>query len=128
MNYLLKILKNSINIFILLCVLVVFLPGVEASEKIFELNEVDKKPFVKLKKTPNYPLDARRQHVEGKVVLQFLIGMDGKVSNIEVVSSEPEGVFDEAAVEAVAKWVFVPAFVGGAPVNTRVKMPLRFNL
>lgn len=128
MNYLLKILKNSINILIMLSILVVFFPGVEASEKIFELNEVDKKPFVKLKKSPDYPSDARRHHVEGKVVLEFLIGSDGTVSNIQVVSSEPEGVFDEAAVDAVSKWRFVPAFVGGDPVNTRVKMPLRFDL
>ncbi len=123
-----NLLKKSVKILVILGVLVFFLPGVQAEEKIFDVDEVDQKPSLVLKKAPDYPLHAKNSRLTGKVVLEFQISSDGTVSNVVVVTSEPEGVFDDAAVKAVSKWRFKPAMVGETPVHTKVKVPIKFEL
>jgi TonB family protein len=63
-------------------------------------------PIVRI--APNYPLEASQDGVEGYVVLNFTVTPQGKVKEIEVVESSPEGVFDDAATKALAKWRYSP--------------------
>lgn len=57
-------------------------------------------------KPPQYPKVAVEQGIEGHVVFRFDVDEDGKPSNIEVYDSVPEGVFDQAALEAFKEWEF----------------------
>ncbi|NWG47473.1 MAG: energy transducer TonB [Alphaproteobacteria bacterium] len=57
---------------------------------------------------PVYPRGAERRGIEGYVVVKFTVTPEGQVADINVVESSPEGVFDEAAVQAVEKWTFEP--------------------
>lgn len=75
---------------------------------------------------PDYPQIAIDARVEGTVLLQVLVGMDGRVEDVRVAQSIP--LLDEAAVHAARRWVFHPARVSGRPVRVWVALPVRFSL
>ena len=56
--------------------------------------------------SPRYPIMAQRRKLEGQVVVQFTIQPDGSVASPRVVSADPPGVFDEAALVAASRWRF----------------------
>lgn len=66
---------------------------------------------------PHYPRFAARNRTEGRVTLLLTVAPDGTVSDADVVESEPEGIFDEAAVKAVRSWKFTPRTRDGEPVE-----------
>ena len=55
---------------------------------------------------PNYPEAAKADRTTGWVDVEYLISPQGETSSISVIASSPSGVFDEAALEAVATWRF----------------------
>lgn len=77
---------------------------------------------------PVYPRKAMRRGVEGSVRLAFTITPAGKVTDIEVVESQPRGTFDRAAENAVASWTYRPFIENGVPVAKRVTQALDFEL
>lgn len=64
---------------------------------------------------PRYPTGAARHGQNGAVELKLVVAADGTVKDVTVIASSPEGVFDEAAVEAVHQWKFRPRVVNGQP-------------
>ena len=64
----------------------------------------------------------------GEVVLRFEIGENGKVGQIEVVDSTPRGVFDDAARDAVRKWVYEPRKENGIAVSSKAQARLVFDI
>ncbi|MBT9589675.1 MAG: TonB family protein [Thiobacillus sp.] len=89
--------------------------------------DVDVLPRALREVQPDYPTEADRQRISGKVRLQVKIEADGRVSDIDVVSADPPGVFDEAAVRAFRAARFVPAEKNGRPVRVRVLIPVEFD-
>ncbi|HUB08695.1 MAG TPA: TonB family protein [Myxococcales bacterium] len=77
--------------------------------------------------TPVYPPEARAQGLSGDVGLEITIGADGKVSAARVIKAAGHG-FDEAALEAVRKYVFAPAEIDGKPAPVTVNDTLHFVL
>lgn len=75
---------------------------------------------------PTYPEMAREANVQGRVVLHVLVGKDGRVKNVKVMRSVT--MLDQAAVDAVKKWVFKPALSNNKPVAVWVAVPVRFTL
>ncbi len=73
-----------------------------------------------------YPDIAREAGVDGVVMVQALVGKDGKVKDTRVVKSVP--MLDQAATEAVRQWVFKPALSNNKPVAVWVAVPVRFSL
>jgi periplasmic protein TonB len=71
------------------------------------------RPLVRLE--PKYPPEAARDGIEGWVKLLFSIDTLGQVSNIQVVDSEPNRVFDREAKRALGKWKYKPQIVAGVP-------------
>lgn len=80
---------------------------------------------------PKYPIEAARQRREGWTVLGFVIDEKGNVSDALVKESSGSRDFDKAALKAVTKWKYQPAFENGKPiqqcVNT-VQMNFRMGL
>lgn len=66
---------------------------------------------------PDYPERALRQKIEGSVVLRFTVTEAGGVTDPEVVSAEPPGVFEEAALRTVLRWKYQPQLADGKPVS-----------
>ena len=89
--------------------------------------EVDQNPRVLGKIKPKYPEAARRANKEDVVVVEFTVGVDGRATDIKVVTPKGYG-FDEAAIEAVKKARFVPAKRGKESVPKRVRQRIRFDL
>jgi TonB family protein len=75
---------------------------------------------------PKYPPEAKKAGIQGTVVLSALIGKDGQVQNLEVVSGDPQ--LAEAAVEAVKQWVYKPTLVNGEPVEVQTTIDINFTL
>ena len=78
--------------------------------------------------TPRYPEAARREGVEGVVMLRFQVLASGKVGTMQVQHSAGRDDLDQAAVEAVRTWRFEPARRGKEPVAVWVTLPVRFEL
>ncbi|MDP3425871.1 MAG: energy transducer TonB [Humidesulfovibrio sp.] len=89
---------------------------------------LDRLPRIIEKVKPLYPEHARRQHKTGIVTLKFLVDAEGRVHQPSVVEALPEGLFEESALAAVAKWRFAPAIRQGRPVPTWLILPVRFSL
>jgi TonB family protein len=58
--------------------------------------------------TPQYPAAARARGLSGHVDVEFTVTPAGTVENAHVTASEPRGVFDAAALAAVARWRYLP--------------------
>jgi len=75
---------------------------------------------------PDYPEAARRQGIQGQVVLDLRIGKDGAVQDVGLVSGQP--VLADAATSAVKQWLFKPHYVDGREVEMQTRITLRFSL
>ena len=94
----------------------------------YKLAEIDQAPKILFNIPPKYPLSAKNDKIEGKVVLQFVIDSLGYPREPKVLSAEPEGVFDQAALDAVVEYRFQPAQKDGKPVACIVRLPVKFDL
>lgn len=70
---------------------------------------------------PVYPAAARARGDSGFVVVAYTVEPDGTVANLRVVGSEPAGVFDAAALEAVARWRFQAREAASRELRSRLE-------
>jgi len=89
---------------------------------------VDTQPRVLRAYPPRYSEEAKAEKIEGRVWLRFEVDTDGKAKEPEVVESDPEGVFEEAALEVIQEYKFKPAMMNGEPEPCIVEMPVTFAL
>ena len=75
---------------------------------------------------PSYPMLARQMKVQGAVVLQALIGADGVIQDLHVLSGPT--ILASAAQEAVRQWRFKPYLQNGAPVETQANITVNFTI
>jgi TonB family protein len=75
----------------------------------------------------NYPAEARREGIEGRLTLTFTVDTDGAVRHV-VVSDSLHPACDSAAVEALRSVRFRPGTYNGEPVPVRMSLPIRFQL
>ena len=64
---------------------------------------------------PVYPILARQTHREGRVELRAIIGTDGSIQSLQIVSGD--GFFARSALEAVQQWHYKPTILNGQPVE-----------
>ena len=77
---------------------------------------------------PVYPALSRRMGEEGKVVLRVFVSEQGLPGTVQVRTSSGHSRLDEAALNTVRSWRFVPARRGNAPVGAWVLVPISFSL
>jgi protein TonB len=75
---------------------------------------------------PSYPVLAKQMKVQGAVVMQALIGADGIIQDLKVVSGP--AILSSAAREAVRQWRFKPYLENGKPVETQAKITVNFTI
>ena len=84
-------------------------------------------PVTKVKDVPPaYPPIAQSRRVQGVVALEAVIGLDGRVTNVDVLRSIP--LLDGAAVSAVLQWEYTPTLLDGVPVPVIMTVTLTFTL
>ena len=77
---------------------------------------------------PDYPALSVRLGEQGQVVLNVLIGVDGRAQKAEIVKSSGFERLDAAALATVQRWRYVPGKRGGVPEEMWFKVPLAFVL
>ncbi|HSY33196.1 MAG TPA: energy transducer TonB [Verrucomicrobiae bacterium] len=75
---------------------------------------------------PVYPPRAKQDHIEGTVALSVVIGTDGTVGEISLISGPPDLV--PAAIDAVKQWRYQPTFLNGNPVEVATRIDILFSL
>ena len=90
-------------------------PGLDDGGPVFPTPEMTR-PVLLSKIEPEYPTTARLARMNGRVVLQAVIGLDGTVESVEVLSSTSP-LFEAAARDAVKRWKYRPATMDGRPVR-----------
>jgi protein TonB len=84
-------------------------------------------PIVKVQAV--YPRRALQRGIEGYVVVEFTVTKLGTVRDPRVVEAQPEGIFDQAAMDAVLKFKYKPRVVNGDTVEVEgVQNRLTFEL
>jgi protein TonB len=75
---------------------------------------------------PPYPVAAKMARVEGSVALQAVIGKDGSIQNLRVISGHP--LLTSAGLEAVKQWRYKPYYLNGEPVEVETQIVVNFLL
>jgi protein TonB len=77
---------------------------------------------------PAYPPVSKRLSEQGKVMLRVLVSVKGSPDKVELKASSGSSRLDDAALEAVKHWRFVPARQGDLPIAEWVLVPVTFSL
>ena len=92
---------------------------------------VDQPPLMSpiVRVPPYYPAAAVRKRLEGRVLMEANVDRNGRVSDVSVVASEPEGLFDDAAVRSFSLWKYCPLLDGHPdyPNPIRIAIPFRIR-
>ena len=75
-----------------------------------------------------YPPAAKKNGIKGYVVLSVLVETDGSVNQVQVLESNPSGIFDASALQGIRSWQFEPAKYKGEVVKVWAKQKIRFDL
>ena len=97
-----------------------------SDDKVLELSELDQIPVPRRQTQPLYPLELKKAHVTGEVVVSWILDEEGNVGAVKVEESTDHR-FDQAATDAVQQWKFRPGMKGGKPVKVRMMCPIVFS-
>lgn len=93
---------------------------------VYEPAEVDQQAHPIRQVSPNINLQLLEKAKHNRVILLFMVDVNGRPQNLRVLQSiQPE--VDNAVIEAVSKWLFSPASKDGHPVSQWVKLPVIVN-
>ena len=96
----------------------------------FGVNELDVPVNVLRKVQPAYPYVAKRLGVEGRFLVRFIVHVDGRIGDLQIVS-KPEGagtLFDKGIEQAFKQWRFTPGKKAGVDVPSWEEVPVIFEL
>jgi periplasmic protein TonB len=75
---------------------------------------------------PVYPQSALLARIEGVVILEAIIGIDGRVRDVRVLRGRVP--LDQAALAAVRQWMYTPTLLNGVPVPVIMTVTVNFHL
>ncbi len=101
-------------------------PPVERPPAKVPVGGVVKAPSKIFDAAPVYPAIAQSARVQGIVIIQATIGVDGQVIDATVLRSVP--LLDDAALAAVRQWRYTPTRLNGAPVAVVMTVTVHFRL
>jgi TonB family protein len=84
-------------------------------------------PTVIKKVNPTYPEEARKEGIEGMVILEATIDTEGNVTKVKVLKGEIESL-NKAAVEAIRQWKYEPIIVEGKAMPSTFTVTIKFAL
>lgn len=100
----------------------------QAGESAMTEDIVDQLPLVQYREPMPYPEHAKEKNINGHVTVNILVNKEGSVEKVKLLDSQPEGVFDQVAVNSVKTWSFSPAHYQGRVVSVWVKQKLKFQV
>src|SRR5215470_921712 len=75
---------------------------------------------------PPYPMIAKQIRLQGTVLLRAMVGADGTIEQIQVISGHP--ILAQAARDAVRQWRYRPYFLNGIAIPVETEVTVKFNL
>lgn len=87
-----------------------------------------REPVLIFKTLPSYTEEARKNRVEGIVLLQVVVRANGSVDNAQIIRGLGFGLDDSALKEVVTKWKFKPGTLDGRPVDVMALIEVSFRL
>jgi protein TonB len=79
--------------------------------------------------TREYPYHAYHNHVQGRVLISFIVGTDGKLFNIQVIKGSGDETLDREAMRVISR---MPRWnvgkIQNTKVNVRCVLPIAFRL
>ena len=75
---------------------------------------------------PQYPQEAKDQHIQGVVVMQVIVDKQGNVANIQLISGHP--LLAPPAIDAVKQWKYKPYLLNETPVEVETQVHVNFTL
>ena len=75
---------------------------------------------------PDYPDAAREAKVQGIVILEVVVDLNGRVAAWKILRGNP--LLNDAAVDAVSQWEFEPTFLNSVATPVRMTMTVNFTL
>jgi bla regulator protein blaR1 len=78
------------------------------------------------KAVPVYPPAAKKAKIQGTVVLSVVIGDNGNVENIQVISGPEE--LQQSSIDAVRQWTYKPYLLNGNPVEVKTTVNIIYSL
>jgi TonB family protein len=75
--------------------------------------------------SPKYPSEAKAKHIHAVIVLAAVIGKDGTITDLKLVSGPPE--LAGAAIDAVRQWRYRPYLLMGRPVEVQATINVNFQ-
>lgn len=100
----------------------------ETEDVVMTESTVDELPRPVSRPAPQMPARARREGIEGRVVLRLSIDKSGAVTAATVIESSHPTLFDETAIAAAKRWRYAPARYRGQPVAIWALQPIDFKL
>lgn len=91
------------------------------------LDKVEKLPQPLNQPEPDYPEELIKQRIKGKVMVEALVDIDGKVIDVKVTESSGNKEIDEVVVETAYLWTFTPAEYKGKSVQVWFPIPFSFG-
>jgi TonB family protein len=74
---------------------------------------------------PAYPPEAKAQSIEGKVILDAVIGKDGIIQTLAVREGHP--LLAASAMQTVSQWAYRPTMLNGLPVEVATEIEVSFT-
>jgi TonB family protein len=103
-------------------------PGPDATQGVVRIRvgaEVQQANLIQ-QPVPVYPLPAKQARIQGLVRFSVIIGKDGHISSVTLISGHP--LLVSAAQEAVKQWVYRPTLLNGDPVEVTTVIDVQFTL
>ena len=75
-----------------------------------------------------YPEIAKKEGIQGKVFVEFIVEKDGKISNVKAIKGIGGGCDEEAVRVLKASPIWIPADIMGMPVKVRMILPISYKL
>ncbi|BCV50562.1 MULTISPECIES: energy transducer TonB [Shewanella] len=95
---------------------------------VYQQDQVDAPTHWMIQILPMYPKKAAEEKVEGWVTMSAVITENGKVTEIQVLGSQPKGVFEKEAKRAFGKWLYKPALLNGKTVKVYQEETVEFKI
>ena len=101
-------------------------PTIEPRPQLVRVGGSVREPRKIVHVAPIYPRIAQQAKIEGVVVLEAIIDIEGRIDRLRVLRSAP--LLDEAAIAAVKEWRYTPTQLNGVPVPVLMTITVHFRL
>ena len=80
------------------------------------------------KHAPVYPILALERGIEGSATVRFTLTSEGDITDMQIINVSGSRAFGQAAIDALRRWIIIPAMIGSAPVTQHMVEEFIFQL